>query len=231
MIDFSQTTATSQVYNNYVSLRDEQVAAGNIKNHYYASECVKEEKGAKRIYDLAPGITMEILDQKFYYETSTDENDHSVCTMFTQGNNHYLFTGDLEEKGEASLVALNNLPEVELFKGGHHGSYTANTDTLLNVIKPKTICICCCAGTTEYTTTSDNTFPAQAAINRMGKWTDKIYVTTLMIDYSAGNYTSMNGNINFRCEKDEAYVVTGSNNSTILKETEWFSANRTWPSA
>ena len=142
LIDFSQTTATSQVYNNYVSLRDEQVAAGNIANHYYASECVKGEKGAKRIYDLAPGITMEILDQKYYYETSNDENDHSVCAMFTQGNNHYLFTGDLEEKGEASLVALNNLPEVELFKGGHHGSYTANTDTLLSVIKPKTICIC-----------------------------------------------------------------------------------------
>ena len=231
LIDFSQTTATSQIYNNYVSLRDEQVAAGNIANHFYASECVKGEKGAKKIYDLAPGITMEILDQKYYYETSNDENDHSVCTMFTQGNNHYLFTGDLEEKGEASLVALNNLPEVELFKGGHHGSYTANTDTLLSVIKPKTICICCCAGTTEYTSNPDNTFPAQAAINRIGKWTDKIYVTTLMIDYSAGNYTSMNGNINFHSDKGEAYVVTGSNNSKILKETDWFTANRTWPSA
>ena len=231
LIDFAQTKSTSQIYKDYVSLRDQQVEAHNIDNHYYASECVKEEKGAKKIYDLAPGITMEILDQKYYYETSSDENDHSVCTLFSQGNNHYLFTGDLEEKGEASLVALNDLPQVELFKGGHHGSYTANTDTLLNVIKPKTICICCCAGTTEYTSNPDNTFPAQAAINRMAKHTDQIFVTTLMNDYASGNYTSLNGNINFHSEKGEAYVVTGSNNSKILKETDWFSANRTWPSA
>ena len=172
---------------------------------------------------------MEILDQKYYYETSSDENDHSVCALFTQGNNHYLFTGDLESKGEASLVEKNNLPEVELFKGGHHGSYTANTDTLLDVIKPKTICICCCAGSTEYTDNEDNTFPAQAAINRMAKWTDKIYVTTLVTDYKAGNFESMNGNIKFSSEKGESYVVTGSNNSTILKETEWFKNKRTWP--
>ena len=79
-------------------------------------------------------MTMEILDQKFYRETTSDENDYSVCALFTQANNHYLFTGDLEKDGEKSLVALNSLPEVELFKGGHHGSYTANTDTLLSVI-------------------------------------------------------------------------------------------------
>ena len=231
LIDFSQTKSTSQIYKDYVSLRDEQVAAHNIENHYYASECIKGEKGAKRIYDLAPGITMEILDQKYYYETSSDENDHSVCTLFSQGNNHYLFTGDLEEKGEASLVTLNDLPQVELFKGGHHGSYTANTDTLLNAIRPKTICICCCAGTTEYTSNPDNTFPAQKAIDRMAKHTDQIFVTTLMNDYASGNYTSMNGNINFHSEKGEAYVVTGSNNNKILKETDWFTAHRTWPSA
>ena len=230
LIDFSQTNATSAVYNNYVSLRDEKVTSGDIEHHYYANECVKEENGAKKIYDLAPGITMEILDQKYYYEKSSDENDHSVCTLFSQGNNHYLFTGDLEEKGEASLVALNDLPEVELFKGGHHGSYTANTDTLLNVIKPKTICICCCAGSDEYTSNEDNMFPAQAAVNRMAKWTDKIYVTTVVSDNEKG-YASMNGNINFHSDKGELYVVTGSNNNTILKETDWFRNKRTWPSA
>lgn len=235
LIDFSQITTKlannpTAIYTNYTTLRDEKIASGDITHHFYASECVKEEKGAKRIYDLAPGITMEILDQKYYHEKSDDENDHSVCTMLSQGNNHYLFTGDLEEKGEASLVALNDLPQVELFKGGHHGSYTANTDTLLNAIKPKTICICCCAGSDEYTSNEENMFPAQAAINRMGKWTDKIYVTTVVSTNSQG-YESMNGNINFHSDKGESYVVTGSNNSTILKETDWFRNKRTWPSA
>ncbi len=229
LIDFSLTDSTSQICKDYLSLRDEKVASGDIKHHYTANDCIQGNNGAKRIYELGEGITMEILDQKFYREKSNDENNYSVCALFTQANNHYLFTGDLEEKGEESLVELNNLPEVEVFKGGHHGSYTANTDTLLNVIKPKTICICCCAGTTEYTDNPDNTFPAQVSINRMAKWTDKIYVTTLMKDYKNGDYESLNGIINFHSDKGQEYTVTGSNNSIILKDTEWFKNNRTWP--
>ncbi len=229
LIDFSLTNATSAIYNSYISLRDEKVASGDVAHHYTANDCIQETNGAKKVYDLAPGITMEILDQKFYREKTSDENDYSVCALFTQGDNHYLFTGDLEKDGEASLVALNTLPEVELFKGGHHGSYTANTDTLLNVIKPKNVCICCCAGSEEYTDNPDNMFPAQAAINRMAKWTDKIYVTTLMVDYKNGQYESMNGNINFHSAAGKEYLITGSHNSIILKETDWFKSNRTWP--
>ena len=229
LIDFSLHNTDSDIYNNYASLRDEKVASGDIALHYTANDCIQGTNGAKKEFQLSDGIKMTILDQKFYREETDDENDYSVCALFTQGENNYLFTGDLEKKGEASLVELNNLPKCELFKGGHHGSYTANTDTLLDVIQPKTVCICCCAGTTEYTSNLDNTFPAQIAIDRMAKWTDKIYVTTLMIDYKNGQYESMNGNINFHCDKGKEYTVTGSHNSVILKDTDWFKANRTWP--
>lgn len=228
IIDFAQHNTTSKVYNDYITKRDAEVAAGST--HYTALECAKELNGAKKTYDLAPGITMEILYQKFYENQTDDENDYSVCTLFTQGTNHYLLTGDLEKKGEQSLVENNTLPKVQLFKGAHHGSYTANTDELLSVIQPETVCICCCAGSTEYTSNPDNTFPAQAAINRLGKYTDKIYVTTVT-STNANKYESMNGNIKFYCEKGTAYQVTGSNNNTILKDTEWFKSNRTWPSA
>ena len=133
------------------------------------------------------------------------------------------------EHGEASLVELNKLPQVELFKGGHHCSYTANSDKLLEVIKPKTVCICCCAGSTEYTSNPERTFPAQDAVNRIAKYTDKVYVTTVESDDDKG-YKSLNGTITFHCAVGKEYTVTGSNNSIILKETEWFKANRTWPS-
>ena len=229
LIDFSQTTATSAIYNNYVSLRDEKIASGDIVNHYTALDCVEGTNGGKKVFELGEGLSMEILDQKYYHEVDkNDENNHSVCALFTQGNNNYLFTGDLEKEGEKSLVELNDLPEVELFKGGHHGSYTANTDNLLSVIKPKTVCICCCAGSDEYTKTPENMFPAQDAINRIAKYTDKVYVTTVVSDDDKG-YKSMNGNINFHCDKGNEYLVTGSNNSTILKDTDWFKNNRTWP--
>ena len=228
LIDFSLTNATSQIYNNYVSLRDEKIASGDIAHHYTANDCIQGTNGAKKEYQLSEGVTMTILDQKFYRETTDDENDYSVCALFTQGNNNYLFTGDLEKKGEASLVELNDLPECELFKGGHHGSYTANTDTLLSVIKPKTVCICCCAGSDEYTKTPENMFPAQDAVNRIAKYTDQVFVTTVVSDDEKG-YKSLNGNINFHCDKGKEYTVTGSNNSVILKDTDWFKANRTWP--
>ena len=228
LIDFVYSNSDAAVYKNYVSLRDEQVANGNIAHHYTAADCIAQTNGAKKVYEIAAGVTMEILDQKFYHEKTSDENDYSVCTLFTQGNNRYLLTGDLEKDGEASLVERNNLPEVELFKGGHHGSYTANTDTLLSVIKPKNVCICCCAGSDEYTKNVDNMFPAQAAINRLGKYTDKIYVTTVVKDTDPG-YQSMNGDIRFVCPNGINYTVAGSNNSTILKETDWFKKNRTWP--
>ena len=228
LIDFSLTNATSAVYNNYVSLRDEKIASGDIAHHYTANDCIQGTNGAKKVYDLSEGITMTILDQKFYRETSGDENNYSVCALFTQGNNNYLFTGDLEKEGEKSLTELNDLPEVELFKGGHHGSYTANTDALLSVIKPKTVCICCCAGSDEYTKTPENMFPAQDAVDRIAKYTDKVYVTTVVADDDKG-YKSLNGNINFHCEDGHEYLVTGSNNSVILKDSEWFKSCRTWP--
>ena len=228
LIDFSLTNATSAIYNNYVSLRDEKIASGDIAHHYTANDCIQGTNGAQRVYELSEGISMEILDQKFYRDSSSDENNYSVCSLFRQKNNYYLFTGDLEKEGEKSLVALNDLPQVELFKGGHHGSYTANTDDLLDVIKPKTVCICCCAGSDEYTDNPDNMFPAQDAVNRIAKHTDKVYVTTVVSDDDKG-YKSLNGNINFHCENGAEYVVTGSNNSVILKETDWFKNNRTWP--
>ena len=228
LIDFSLTNATSAIYNNYVSLRDEKIASGDIAHHYTANDCIQGTNGAKKVYQLGEGMTMEILDQKFYRETTDDENDYSVCALFTQANNHYLFTGDLEKKGEASLVELNNLPECELFKGGHHGSYTANTDALLSVVKPKNVCICCCAGSDEYTSNPENMFPAQAAIDRIAKYTDKVYATTVVADDSKG-YKSLNGNINFHSTDGKDYLVTGSNNSLILKDSDWFKNNRTWP--
>ena len=234
LIDFSLTNATSTIYNNYVSLRDERIASGDITHHYTANDCVQGTNGAKKTYQLSEGITMEILDQKFYRETSSDENNYSVCALFTQGNNNYLFTGDLEKEGEKSLTELNNLPTVELFKGGHHGSYTANTDALLSVIKPKNVCICCCAGSDEYVKASgglpnsEHTFPAQEAVDRIAKYTTNIYATTVYSDDEKG-YKSLNGNINFHCATGHEYVITGSNNSTILKDTDWFKTNRTWP--
>ena len=181
----------------------------------------------------------------YYYDNKTsDENDYSVCFMINQYGenydynnrnnpeneknvNHFLFTGDLEEPGEAKLVQYNNLPEVVLFKGGHHGSQTSTTDALLNVIKPKVVCICCCTGTGEYNANPENTFPAQSMLNRVAKHTDLVFATSLWIN-SSTPATSLNGNITLTCNH-LGINITASNNVTLLKDTTWFKNNRTCP--
>ena len=113
IIDFALTNASSAVYNNYCAARDAEVEAG--AKHYTAMDCVAERNGAQKTYELGEGMSMTILYQRFYEETSSDENNYSVCVLFNHGDKYYLLTGDLEAEGEASLVENNTLPQVELF--------------------------------------------------------------------------------------------------------------------
>ena len=242
----SETTGSGNrsLYGKYVDARNAEKTEG--ANVYTALDCVNNANGAQKVYNLTPdgSITMEILYQQYYEKNTSNENNYSVCILISQGDNHYLFTGDLEDEGETSLVNSNpGLPEVELYKGGHHGSYTAANELLMETIKPKTVCICCCAGNVEYLTgaTHDkqnlaHSFPAQEFVDRVAPYTDKVYVTTRGFIKDNGTkwvndgYESMNGNIVFACT-DGQITMYFSHNNLKLKDTEWFKANRTCPSA
>ncbi len=232
LIQFARTGATTEIYENYRTAVEYAESRGTAV--YTADKCWYEKDGAKRQYylDGDKKISMNIL-YNYYYENDTkDENDYSVCMLLTQQTEektyNYLFTGDLEEKGEEYLVQKNELPEVELFKGGHHGSYTASSDKLLKVIKPKNIAVCCCCGTTEFNPKEGHEFPAQEFIDRASKYTENIYCTTLILDYKNNEFTSMNGNIVFYY--DSALKLYCSNNALKLKDTQWFKDNRKWNS-
>lgn len=255
IIDFPRTNATSQISKDYFSERDLEIAAG--ANHYTALECWNNNNesdrfnqstnatGARRYIKLADNLEMEILYNYYYENKTSNENDYSVCVMVNQYGanydfenlsnpenesnvNHFLFTGDLEEDGEEYLVANNSLPEVVLFKGGHHGSYTASSDALLNVVQPKVVCICCCAGTQEFGAKPENTFPAQAMLNRVAKHTDLVFATSLWVNKDTVA-TSLNGNITLTCN-NLGVNLTASNNVTMIKDTQWFKDNRICPS-
>ena len=226
IIDFPRTDKTSQTYQKYVENRDAEVEEG--AKHYTALQCCNNEDGAQRVFEVSDGIEMEILYNYYYENSSPDENNYSVCLMFNQGDKHFLFTGDLEEDGEEYLVKNNDLPEVELFKAGHHGSKTSSTDALLSVIKPKIVCVCCCAGTDEYTDTPANQFPTQDMIDRVAAYTDRVYVTSLGDESAEDGYTSMNGNIVVTSDRSGVSVNCSASN-TLLKDTEWFKNNRKMP--
>ena len=224
IIDFPRTEKSTQILKRYEDARAAEVEAGAV--HYTALECYNGTGGAKRTYELAEDVTLNILYNYYYDHDASDENDYSVCFYIAQGDYNYLFTGDLEEKGEAYLVEYNTLPQCKLYKAGHHGSKTSSTETLLSVIRPEYVCVCCCAGSTEYTDNGANTFPTQAMCDRVGKYTENVYVTSLADPTSEKGYVSMNGNIVIKSDGID-FTVTCSADQTPLFETDWFAENRT----
>ena len=228
IIDFPLTNkADKATCQEYYEERDKEVQAG--AKHYTALECYEQTNGAKRTYALSDTVTMEFLYQRFYEEITEDENDYSVCMLINDGANNYLFTGDLEKDGEASLVANNDLPKCKLFKAGHHGSKTSSTSELLAIIQPEIVCVCCCCGSDEYTKDVKNQFPTQDFVDRVAPYTVQVYVTTIVAETEDG-FAPLNGNIVVSSKAGEVKVRC-SNNATLFKDTDWFKANRTCPEA
>lgn len=228
LIDFSfsnKSTAETSLYGKYVKARQYLVDNGT---HAYTA---RQAYDSIRTVNLGTDMTMTFLYHKFYDEKSSDENNHSVVTLFTYKSQHYLLTGDLEKEGEESLLANNpDLPHCELYKAGHHGSKTSSSAALMAKITPNVVCVCCCCGSPEYTDIDANQFPTQTMINNVGIYTDNIFVTSIYNATLPDKFESMNGTILFSSNGTE-YSVACSNNLTKLKDTDWFKAHRTWPSA
>lgn len=236
IIDFARTNkadnpSPKSIYGQYLAARDHAVSKG--ASHYTALECYNNQNGAKRSYNLGKGITMDVLYQDFYEKNSGDENNYSVSLLFKQGEKKMLFTGDLEEAGISSLVSKNNIGTVDLFKAGHHGSRNANTTELLSAIQPKTICVCCVAGSNEYTAKPANTMPYQVSIDNWAKYTKDVYVTNYAqstgVSGDIGPGGELNGTITVHYSSKGEKTVSGSNNSLTLRETSWMKENRNMP--
>jgi beta-lactamase superfamily II metal-dependent hydrolase len=240
IIDFgdgTNKTTANKMYANYVRERDAEITAG--ATYFEAIDFFNGTHAQTFELGSGSGVYVQMLYHEFIGKShpAETENDYSVCLQIDQNGKKYIFTGDLEKEGEESLVAENEaggkneglLSEVELYKAGHHGSKTSSSKALLDVIQPKVVCVCCCAGSSEYTSKNENQFPTQEFINRVSIHTKQIFVTTLCVDYKAGKYESFNGNIVVCANNDGAVSVMCSNNTTYLKDTDWFKANRTLP--
>ncbi|MBE6136851.1 MAG: MBL fold metallo-hydrolase [Erysipelotrichaceae bacterium] len=227
LIDFALTEVTSALYTEeYVAGVDYLVSNGT--KHYKANECWDEINGAKKQYAITDNVTMDILYNKYYFEDASDENDYSVCTLFTYNENEdthrFLLTGDLEKHGEAAMAEYyktnGGLEHCDLFKAGHHGSVSSSNDALLELITPDVCTVCCCAGNQEYTSNNNNDFPTQEFIDRIAKYTDAVYVTSVY-DESEDTFKSFNGTIIVSCKGAELAVAC-SNNNIKLKDSDWF---------
>ena len=244
LIDFPLSDATTAIYSDYLEAVSMLVEEGTT--HYTALDCVKEQNGAQRIYSLGEGVSMEVLYNFFYDHTRNDfraeypgvsgsfseENDYSVSLLFRQGEKAMLFTGDSEAWSEHSLVAENDLPEnVVLYKGGHHGSYTATGEELLAATSPDAIVFECTAGNSEFASDPNHSFPAQETIDRIAPYTDRVYVTQVGSWEDRTYHAPLNGTVIASYDSMGNENFAFSNSSEKLKDTSWFQENRNTPEA
>ena len=177
IIDFPKTESTSKLYSTYQAERSAEVSLG--AKHYNALDCYNNINGGQRIFNLSDdgNIKLEILYNYFYDHDASTENNYSVCVQFHHGSRKFIFTGDLEEKGEEYLVDYNDLSKVELYKAGHHGSSTSSCEKFMSAIQPNISVAQCCAGSVEYSDDiKKGTFPTQSYIDAIAPYTEKVYV-------------------------------------------------------
>lgn len=79
-------------------------------------------------------ITFLELPDGLAWEPS--ENDRSIVFLLEYQGTKWLFTGDLEEKGEQEMLKNGFFPRVDVLKVGHHGSQTSSTMEFLQQTKP-----------------------------------------------------------------------------------------------
>jgi competence protein ComEC len=65
------------------------------------------------------------------------ENDQSIVLRVRVGGLTWLFTGDLEERGEDQLITSYSNLSADVLKVGHHGSKTSTSDALLETVRPR----------------------------------------------------------------------------------------------
>ena len=184
------TTSTSTLYANFNreltaelnTTLTKGTKAGQKPVHYTATDVLNTYTDGKIELDAVNDINLQVLDN-YYYTNDGHENDYSVCTLLNQGSKYFIFTGDLEIEGEEKLIEQARNPilhtqdfRVELYKAGHHGSKTSSSMDFLNIINPKIVCVCCCAGSNEYTNAVANQFPTKEFINNVSQFTTQVYI-------------------------------------------------------
>ncbi len=85
-------------------------------------------------YVISDSSYVEILaPSEDYYD---DLNDFSIVAKFVNGDNSFLFTGDLTSKSEKDLMKTGADIDVDVLKVGHHGSAGSSSEEFLQAVTP-----------------------------------------------------------------------------------------------
>lgn len=87
-----------------------------------------------------------VSDGSKYYDNT---NNTSICVKMELGESEFLFTGDAEKAVEQDILKSGADIDSDVFKCGHHGSSTSNSEDFLDAVSPK-ICVASCGIDNDY---------------------------------------------------------------------------------
>lgn len=122
MPPISHTTKTFEDVVNAIETKKLNITAPTVGDTY--------ELGPATVRVLGPGTP-----------PYTDMNDASIALHISYGQVGILLTGDAEKAAEQRMLDSGYPVAAQVFKAGHHGSSTSNTDALLDAVSPQTVVI------------------------------------------------------------------------------------------
>ncbi len=126
-------------------------------------------KGDK--FTLGGDIKFSVLSPIEGYE-SNNINNYSSVLLLEWGDFNALFTGDAESDIEKQLVDDKLIPDVDLLKLGHHGSYTSSHRDFLRAANPETVLI-------SLGRDNEYGYPHQVTLDKLEELDAEVYRTDL----------------------------------------------------
>ena len=96
-----------------------------------------------QVVGLGDQVTLEVLNPPapLIGGTSSDVDNNSTVIRLRYGNASFLFTGDLQWEGEASIIDRGEALQSTVLKVAHHGSKTSSAREFLDVVRPQLVVV------------------------------------------------------------------------------------------
>lgn len=169
-----------------------------------------------RTFRIDDALSIEIIEA---VDNNENTNNNSIIVRVQYGEVSFLFTGDLEEDIEKTLLTKNI--EANVFKAGHHGSSTSNSDMFMRRVRPEIVIIS--AG-------ANNKYghPHGEALARLKKHTDQLFGT-----WENGDIIVSTDGESIFVDADEMVTMDdaaagGKINKTSSNDNKMTTSNKTW---
>ena len=127
--DYDHAGEVNELLSNFC-VKKVFINKGNINN-------IEKKINNKEVLTLKNFVIDNIKVNSLNNNVFNNENDDSTILLFNIYDYKFLFMGDASIKTEEYLLNNYILPNVDILKVGHHGSYTSTSTDFINVIRPK----------------------------------------------------------------------------------------------